>query len=759
MPLITGKSPKSFSKNVETEMKAGKPQKQAVAIAYSKKREAERRGAEDYVLAPVPLEAEDWRTRKRTRDAEDAALPHDVDKVEMRYQELKRMDAGSLRAIIERYRRIVDLRGVGKGTLISMVLEDEFTKNTLESWRTGHAHDALRPVPVDDCEPYLGLTTRDRGELAALREQLNHVEDQVLGIVSDSATKRGLQMEAKRLREQIKAREKRGGAKDSAPVFGLTPVPMPAGERNEARQAPVRGARDADTLKIGQRVKITSGSYEGHSATVIGREGTYRTKVKLATPEAGGVVAVFNDDMEPVSSSKDESFPKGASPREKSGLTPQQWNALPPERRKEMIVKAKDGFNEEIEKLKKKQLNLGPYASFTKKAEWEALQKKIRKLENAHFGRRGKDSTTWNGSYEDWHRKMERLGADKFTSKGNVESAWKGAKLLGKWNAYGRSTVEDSVESEARRAKDADASFGAEYMRMGGMYETKQDWKMAQSAYERALKEFKKEHDARGERDAQRAIEEMKRKPAKDASPEAHLESGMESEIGHDRTRALDHYKAAERGAATTAQRERARDGILAVTQRAAEPYHHPSAGKVQSFAERGRALDSALARTRAGERVRVRDEASGEYVVSPMESGASVGDASTWEEQVDVMAKNIKDKMRELKADGVVGMSKRNLRQIVTTRGISVAPGVFDRLLEDAIKKAGAGKFFYEGTAHDEHEGFEKLERSLAHRKGVTDPKALAAAIGRRKLGEKEMARRSAAGRAKDSVLRRVEV
>ena len=43
MPLITGKSPASFSKNVETEMEAGKPQKQAVAIAYSKKREAERR--------------------------------------------------------------------------------------------------------------------------------------------------------------------------------------------------------------------------------------------------------------------------------------------------------------------------------------------------------------------------------------------------------------------------------------------------------------------------------------------------------------------------------------------------------------------------------------------------------------------------------------------------------------------------------------------------------------------------------------------
>lgn len=41
MPLSHGKSEKSFKKNVKTEMKAGKPQKQAVAIAYAVKREAE----------------------------------------------------------------------------------------------------------------------------------------------------------------------------------------------------------------------------------------------------------------------------------------------------------------------------------------------------------------------------------------------------------------------------------------------------------------------------------------------------------------------------------------------------------------------------------------------------------------------------------------------------------------------------------------------------------------------------------------------
>ena len=46
MPLVKGKAAKSrkgFSENIKKEMKAGKPQKQAVAIAYSEARESKKK--------------------------------------------------------------------------------------------------------------------------------------------------------------------------------------------------------------------------------------------------------------------------------------------------------------------------------------------------------------------------------------------------------------------------------------------------------------------------------------------------------------------------------------------------------------------------------------------------------------------------------------------------------------------------------------------------------------------------------------------
>ncbi len=47
MPLSKGKSKKAFAGNVKTEMAAGKPQKQALAIAYSEAGEKKRRSTGD----------------------------------------------------------------------------------------------------------------------------------------------------------------------------------------------------------------------------------------------------------------------------------------------------------------------------------------------------------------------------------------------------------------------------------------------------------------------------------------------------------------------------------------------------------------------------------------------------------------------------------------------------------------------------------------------------------------------------------------
>jgi hypothetical protein len=51
MPLIKSTSKKAFKHNIEAEMHAGKPQKQAVAIAYSEKRQASKRSVKDAVLS------------------------------------------------------------------------------------------------------------------------------------------------------------------------------------------------------------------------------------------------------------------------------------------------------------------------------------------------------------------------------------------------------------------------------------------------------------------------------------------------------------------------------------------------------------------------------------------------------------------------------------------------------------------------------------------------------------------------------------
>jgi hypothetical protein len=63
--------------------------------------------------------------------------------------------------------------------------------------------------------------------------------------------------------------------------------------------------------------------------------------------------------------------------------------------------------------------------------------------------------------------------------------------------------------------------------------------------------------------------------------------------------------------------------------------------------------------------------------------------------------------------------------------------------VLQDSVY-SGINQYGIPSTDSD----FTKLENKLSHEKGVTNPAGLAAKIGREKLGEAEMARRSAEAR-----------
>jgi hypothetical protein len=61
MPLMHGKSPKAFKQNIRTEMHHGKPQKQALAIAYAIKRKAQHKAKGGYMSGHERDEAEQFR--------------------------------------------------------------------------------------------------------------------------------------------------------------------------------------------------------------------------------------------------------------------------------------------------------------------------------------------------------------------------------------------------------------------------------------------------------------------------------------------------------------------------------------------------------------------------------------------------------------------------------------------------------------------------------------------------------------------------
>lgn len=63
----------------------------------------------------------------------------------------------------------------------------------------------------------------------------------------------------------------------------------------------------------------------------------------------------------------------------------------------------------------------------------------------------------------------------------------------------------------------------------------------------------------------------------------------------------------------------------------------------------------------------------------------------SEWDKNVSILASNIRAAMRDNTAHGIVGLSRANLKQIVSTRGLTIAanPSTFDRCFEQALEAA----------------------------------------------------------------------
>lgn len=75
MPLLKNKSKKAFSKNVETEMDADKPQKQALAIAYSTQRKAgAKKMADGGLVGPEALMKEHYDNAKQDKELPESPM-------------------------------------------------------------------------------------------------------------------------------------------------------------------------------------------------------------------------------------------------------------------------------------------------------------------------------------------------------------------------------------------------------------------------------------------------------------------------------------------------------------------------------------------------------------------------------------------------------------------------------------------------------------------------------------------------------------
>jgi hypothetical protein len=622
------------------------------------------------------------------------------------------------------------------------------------------------------------------------------------------------------------------GKDASSPVFELTPVPMPAGRRNEPSQAG-KDAKAKDTVTVVQALQYAGFRRAGGDSELnYWRKGALYVETDRMDPEKWywfgsgkrelkrgiGAEALYaamgekppaTDALFPVD---DVAFPKGESPREKAGLTAQEWNALPPERRKALIAEGGKG--------KDAKLHVGQLVKIVGAfgAQYGVL-KEVDTTSNP-------DSAVAIVTVTEGPDKGKLVRTRLFLVEPDARHGGKGkdseATARERWNRGSRKYRNDVLRES-----------GLSTIMVGRQWD-------AFSAEQKATLTY--------------TIDQGDDPDAEDASPE-------ELEIAGDRRRALDAWRVvAKDRSLPEARRAAARDAVQALAFGAADPYVHPSAGRTRRFQDRARAVDHALQRTRSGERVRVWDDENSEYVVEPMGRDAVVpveslkagdtfispngstqtiksielndhgnysistdrgrfvfkpgtklstthfardehegfGAADPYVHPSAGRTRRFQDRARAVDhalqrtrsgervrvkdsgqeyivepmgRDGVGGFEVSPDGQIIrklgsyrgwevtqetgnfkavkhSYGGVTVLNAETQRALERKIDR-------HEDAARDhacdEHEGFEKLEHSLAHEKGVKDPAAVAAAIGRKKYGAAGMAKKAAAGRGKD--------
>ena len=688
MPLITSKSPAAFSKNVETEIKAGKPQKQAVAIAYAKKNEAEGKdgqlkagdkvthyggqynGAEGTVQrvrgTSVEVKLGNGIVTTFHRDTLEAkdALPAPVP---VRGKDADNPEKGKTTWHAtkgEAYKHSAARESAGEAVKYGSAIGPVSGKEHFVAPVPVRGKDGL-PLPIAVKKAKLaahnaGLTEAQdlpvndrRGKDAVLPSEITKLEQDVT-----KARKAWLRygegkgsdkywMDLEKAKNALEV----GRAHDSLPlpVEITEPVHLPANDH--------RGA-DADSgYYIAQRGVKWFVYRPDH--TVVG-EGYYSKSAAEAAEAAEAALQKSAKDSLPLSVKRQKLAAHNAGLTVAQDLTPVK------------VTGAKD-FS---------------------KADEEAYFKRRKEIQTKLDRERPNDDTN-------------RLRAHEQTLRERGE----------KVTPY-RVAAEDALTVEKVHQKHDPA--------YGGM--ASESW----AAYLNGkLVQGSVSADRRESERVGRAAQENTKASDK-------LVVARKAEVAQDHACALDAYRAAAHGfrqAGDQRSEQVARDGIAACQRQAthgySDQYEHPSRGKVQAFDSAERALESAVERTRAGEDVALEEEGT---VVAPAEDARSVG--------------SLRQELAEC---------ERLLHEV--RQPGHPQHGGNTREIEEKIKDL---KYELARTAKDsppspvpvcdEHEGFAKLEHSLAHRKGITDPDALAASIGRKKYGAKGMAAKSAAGRGKDS-------